>query len=106
MSEPLLDIQQIKKLLPHRYPFLMLDRVLELEAGKYCKALKNVTGNEACFQGHFPNWPLFPGVLQIEAMAQACGLAAVVTYDDITGMLPLFVGINKARFKRQVVPGV
>jgi len=100
-----LDIEQIKKMLPHRYPFLLLDRVLEVEDGKRCKALKNVTGNEPFFQGHFPGNPVMPGVLIVEAMAQACGIAAFSLEKDVSDKWLLFAGIDKARFKRPVVPG-
>jgi 3-hydroxyacyl-[acyl-carrier-protein] dehydratase len=100
-----LTIEAIKKMLPHRYPFLLLDRVLEVEEGKRCKALKNVTGNEFFFQGHFPGNPIMPGVLIVEAMAQACGIAAFSLEKDVRDKWLLFAGIDKARFKRPVVPG-
>ena len=102
-----MDIHQIRKQLPHRYPFLLVDRVLELEKGKRIKALKNVTINEPFFGGHFPNRPVMPGVLMLEAMAQAAALLAFdtagVTMDDNT--VYYFVGIDGARFKRPVEPG-
>ena len=102
----MLNLEEIKKILPHRYPFLLLDRVLELEEGKSCKALKNVTGNEQFFQGHFPGNPVMPGVLIIEAMAQAVGVTAFASQANDKGdRLVLFAGIEKARFKTPVVPG-
>ena len=103
----MMDIQEILKRLPHRYPFLLVDRVLELEKGKRILALKNVTMNEPFFSGHFPNRPVMPGVMMLEALAQA---AAILAFDD-TGVRPgddtvfYFVGIDNARFKRPVVPG-
>ncbi|MDP1567168.1 MAG: 3-hydroxyacyl-ACP dehydratase FabZ [Polaromonas sp.] len=103
----MMDIHQILKQLPHRYPFLLVDRVLELEKGKRIKALKNVTMNEPFFTGHFPHRPVMPGVLMLEAMAQAAALLAFdtvgVTPDDKT--VYYFAGIDGARFKRPVEPG-
>lgn len=102
-----MNIHQVLKHLPHRYPFLLIDRVLECEPGSHLRAIKNVSVNEPCFPGHFPNYPVFPGVLILEAMAQATGLLAFRTQgvvpDDDT--LYLFVGVDNARFKRQVEPG-
>lgn len=101
------DIQEIMRLLPHRYPFLLIDRVLSCEAGKEIVAVKNVTINEPFFGGHFPNFPVMPGVLIIEAMAQASALLAFKTF-DITradNNVFYFVGIDDARFKRPVTPG-
>ena len=102
-----MDIQKVMGLLPHRYPFLLIDRVLEMEPNKRLVALKNVTINEPFFQGHFPVKPVMPGVLIIEAMAQATGLLAMGSNPGEVGenSLYYFVGIDKARFKRQVVPG-
>jgi 3-hydroxyacyl-[acyl-carrier-protein] dehydratase len=103
----MIDIHQILKLLPHRYPILLVDRVLEIEPGKSIKALKNVTINEPFFMGHFPKHPVMPGVLVIEAMAQAAALLSFstlgMTPDDKT--IYYFAGIDGARFKRPVEPG-
>ncbi|MDR7148734.1 3-hydroxyacyl-[acyl-carrier-protein] dehydratase [Hydrogenophaga palleronii] len=103
----MMDIHEIRKQLPHRYPFLLVDRVLEIEKGKRIKAIKNVTINEPFFGGHFPNRPVMPGVLMLEAMAQAAALLAFdtagVTMDDNT--VYYFAGIDAARFKRPVEPG-
>jgi 3-hydroxyacyl-[acyl-carrier-protein] dehydratase len=103
----MMDIHQILKQLPHRYPILLVDRVLEIETGKSIKALKNVTINEPFFMGHFPKHPVMPGVLMIEAMAQAAALLSFstlgVTPDDKT--VYYFAGIDSARFKRPVGPG-
>lgn len=99
-----LDIGEIMNILPHRYPFLLLDKVEELEPGKRVVAYKNVTINEHFFQGHFPNEPVMPGVLIIEALAQA-GAVAVLSLDKFKGKVPYFAGINKARFRKKVVPG-
>ena len=103
----MLDIHQILALLPHRYPILLVDRVLELEKGKRITALKNVSINEPFFTGHFPHRPVMPGVLMLEAMAQAAALLAF----DMLGVAPddktvyYFVGVDRARFKRPVEPG-
>lgn len=100
------DIQQILARLPHRYPLLLVDRVLACEAGKEITALKNITANEPCFMGHFPERPVFPGVLILEALAQASLLLGVAsTEEDTRGMIFYFAGIDNARFKRPVVPG-
>jgi 3-hydroxyacyl-[acyl-carrier-protein] dehydratase len=102
-----MDIHKILKQLPHRYPFLLVDRVLEIDKGKTIKALKNVTINEPFFEGHFPNRPVMPGVLMIEALAQAAALLAFDAMDSAPqdDMIYYFAGINAARFKRPVVPG-
>ena len=102
-----MDIHQILKQLPHRYPFLLVDRVLSIEKGKSIKALKNVTINEPFFQGHFPHRPVMPGVLMLEALAQA---AALLEFDTLGSspsdeMVYYFAGIDGARFKRPVEPG-
>jgi 3-hydroxyacyl-[acyl-carrier-protein] dehydratase len=102
-----LDINQIKEYLPHRYPMLLVDRVLDWESGKHIRAIKNVSINEEFFNGHFPNKPVMPGVLTIEALAQAAALLAFLTMgqkpDDQA--VVYFLGIDSARFKRPVVPG-
>ncbi len=102
-----LDIRAILEHLPHRYPFLLVDRVLELEPGKRIVALKNVTINEPFFVGHFPHLPVMPGVLQIEALAQAAGILSFQTMGRVSDdqSVYYFVGIDSARFKRPVVPG-
>ena len=103
----MMDIHKILKQLPHRYPFLLVDRVLELDKGKTIKALKNVTINEPFFEGHFPHRPVMPGVLMLEALAQA---AALLSFDALNttpndGMVYYFAGIDGVRFKRPVEPG-
>lgn len=103
----MMDIHQILKKLPHRYPFLLVDRVLEVEKGKRIKALKNVTINEQFFNGHFPHRPVMPGVLMIEALAQAAALLSFETLDASPddNTVYYFAGIDGARFKRPVEPG-
>lgn len=104
MSE--LDIQEILKWLPHRYPFLLIDRVLSIETGKSLVAIKNVSFNEPFFMGHFPGRPVMPGVLILEALAQATCILTSKTYNDAPGSkLYLFAGIDNARFKQLVTPG-
>ncbi|HYH07138.1 MAG TPA: 3-hydroxyacyl-ACP dehydratase FabZ [Thermoanaerobaculia bacterium] len=100
-----LNIIEIMKLLPHRYPMLLVDRILELEEGKRIVGLKNVTANEQFFQGHFPGAPVMPGVLIVEAMAQCCAVLFLRELPDRDQKLFLFGGIDKARFRRPVVPG-
>lgn len=100
----MLDVNGIKELLPHRYPFLLVDRVVELEPGKRAVGVKNVTVNEPFFAGHFPGYPVMPGVLIIEALAQVATIS-VLSLEEYRGKLPLFAGIDRARFRRQVVPG-
>jgi 3-hydroxyacyl-[acyl-carrier-protein] dehydratase len=99
------DIQEILGLLPHRYPFLLIDRVVEFERGKRLVAIKNVTFNEPFFQGHFPGYPLMPGVLIIEAMAQAGAIIMLQEIPDREKKLAVFTGIEKAKFRRPVTPG-
>lgn len=102
-----LEINEIIKRLPHRYPFLLIDRVLDFTKGESLRAIKNVTINEPFFQGHFPHYPVMPGVLLVEAMAQACGVLSSITLDESPGdhAVYLFVGIDNARFKHPVHPG-
>ncbi len=103
----LMYIEEIEALLPHRYPFLMIDRILALVPGKTIMAIKNITANEPQFSGHFPQEPIMPGVLMIEAMAQAAGIL-VFQNDDIQvagGSAYYLTGVDKARFKRPVIPG-
>jgi len=102
-----INIHEILRILPHRYPFLLIDRVTELVCGERLVAIKNVTYNEPYFQGHFPVRPVMPGVLIIEAMAQATGVLAMKSAPETVkeNSLYYFVGIDKARFKRQVIPG-
>jgi 3-hydroxyacyl-[acyl-carrier-protein] dehydratase len=103
----MMDIHEILKKLPHRYPILLVDRVLEIEKGKRLKALKNVSINEPYFVGHFPQRPVMPGVLMVEALAQAAALLAFDTYPNgfSKNSVVYFVGIDMARFKRPVEPG-
>jgi 3-hydroxyacyl-[acyl-carrier-protein] dehydratase len=103
----MMDILEIRKYLPHRYPFLFIDRVVELTVGESIVAYKNITINEGIFEGHFPNFPVFPGVLILEAMAQACGVLGFKTMDKTPedGSIYLYAGADDVRFKRQVVPG-
>ena len=102
-----MNVNEIKKYLAHRYPFLLVDKVVDYEVGEWLTAIKNVTINEPFFEGHFPGFPVMPGVLIIEAMAQATGLLGFRTMDEqpSENMLYLFAGADKARFKRQVIPG-
>lgn len=100
----MLNIDQIKELIPHRYPFLLVDKIVELEEGKKAIGIKNVSANEPFFQGHFPNYPLMPGVLIVEAMAQV-GAVAMMSLEENKGKLGVFAGIDKVRFKKQVRPG-
>jgi len=104
---PMMDIHQILHYLPHRYPFLLIDRILELEAGHHITALKNVTYNEPYFSGHFPERPVMPGVILIEAMAQAAGVLAFVTqeHEDPREVSYFLAGVDNVRFKQIVYPG-
>jgi beta-hydroxyacyl-ACP dehydratase FabZ len=100
-----LNIIEIMKLLPHRYPMLLVDRILELEPDKRVVGLKNVSANEQFFQGHFPGAPVMPGVLIVEAMAQCCAVLFLRDLPDRESKLFLFGGIDKARFRKPVIPG-
>ena len=99
------DIEAIRKILPHRYPFLMIDRVLEVREGEFCKAVKNVTINEPIFEGHFPEMAVFPGVLQLEAMAQTSAFIIDSVMQEDHGLMAFYAGVNNAKFRKQVVPG-
>lgn len=99
------DIQEIMGLLPHRYPFLLIDKVVEFEPQKRLVAIKNVTINEPFFQGHFPGYPIMPGVLVVEAMAQAGGIIMTAAMHDRDKKLVVFSGIERAKFRRPIVPG-
>lgn len=100
-----MDINQILSILPHRYPFLLIDRVVEMERKKRIVAIKNVTINEPFFKGHFPDFPIMPGVLIVEAMAQTGGALLLTEVEDRASKLIVFTGIDRARFRRPVVPG-
>ena len=99
-----LNIKQIQEIIPHRYPFLFVDRIENLEPGKKATGYKNVTINEYFFQGHFPEEPVLPGVIMIEALAQV-GAVALLSVEEFKGKIAYFGGINKAKFRRKVVPG-
>ena len=103
-----MDIKEIQRILPHRYPFLLVDRIIEIELGKKIVGIKNVSINEPFFQGHFPGYPVMPGVLIIEAMAQVGGVLAFKSVEakmDISNKLVYFTGIDKAKFRKPVIPG-
>lgn len=100
----MLDVDGIKKIIPHRPPFLLVDKILELEEGKRAVGIKNVAANEYYFAGHFPDYPVMPGVLIIEALAQV-GAVAILSIEENKGKIAFFAGIDKVRFKRQVRPG-
>jgi len=101
----MMDIMEIREILPHRYPFLLVDRILEIDPGKRIVGLKNVTINEEFFQGHFPSQPVMPGVLIIEAMAQVGGVLMLGAIENRAEKLAYFMGIDDARFRKPVVPG-
>lgn len=99
-----LDVLEIKKLLPHRYPFLLLDRITAIQPGHSAVGYKNLTANEQFFEGHFPNKPIMPGVLMVEALAQL-GCVALLSHDDFKGKLGVFTGIEGVKFRQMVIPG-
>lgn len=102
----IMDIRKIMEILPHRFPFLLVDRVVEYEAGNFIRAYKNVSFDEPFFQGHFPGVPIMPGVLILEALAQTGGLLAAVSLENsLDNKLFLFTGLNNVKFRRQVIPG-
>jgi 3-hydroxyacyl-[acyl-carrier-protein] dehydratase len=101
---PIMNISEIMERIPHRYPFLLIDRILEFEPGKRAVGIKNVTINEWFFQGHFPDTPIMPGVLILEALAQL-GAAIVLSCQENEGKIAVFAGVDKLRFRKQVVPG-
>jgi 3-hydroxyacyl-[acyl-carrier-protein] dehydratase len=103
MSEKVMEIEEIKKYIPHRYPFLFVDRVIDIQENGLT-AIKNVTGNEYFFQGHFPDYPVMPGVLQLEALAQASALFVIQKYNLVNKPV-YFMAIDKVKFRAQVVPG-
>ncbi|MDT8446015.1 MAG: 3-hydroxyacyl-ACP dehydratase FabZ [bacterium] len=103
--ESVLDILEIRKRLKHRYPFLLIDRVIELVEGESCTAIKNISINEAIFQGHFPEMPIFPGVLIVEAMAQCAGIAGYTLHADAEKDLSYFAGFDNVKFRVPVTPG-
>ncbi|WP_246301746.1 3-hydroxyacyl-ACP dehydratase FabZ [Granulicella arctica] len=100
-----MDVLEIMSILPHRYPFLLIDRILEIERRVSIVAIKNVTASEPHFQGHFPDYPIMPGVLMVEAIAQAGGTLLLTEVPDRANKLMLFTGIDNAKFRRPVVPG-
>ena len=101
---PILDVNEIRRILPHRYPFLLVDRILELEPGRIV-GIKNVTANEPFFPGHFPDFPVMPGVLIVEAMAQTAGVLVLKSIPDRESKLVFLVSIESAKFRKPVVPG-
>lgn len=103
-DESMMDVRQIKQIIPHRYPFLLVDKIIEIEEGKRVVGIKNVTVNEPFFQGHFPEYPVMPGVLILEALAQT-GAIAVLGQEENKGKIGFLAGVDKCRFKQQVKPG-
>lgn len=105
MNPASLNLEEILKILPHRYPFLLVDRILEIEPGHHVRGLKNVTFNEGFFQGHFPGRPVMPGVLILEALGQTGGVLAYSTFPETDGRIIYFMSLDKVKFRRPVVPG-
>jgi len=103
-EQTILESVDIQRIIPHRYPFLLVDRIIELEAGKRAVGIKNVSIGEPFFQGHFPDYPVMPGVLIVEAIAQV-GAVAMLQLEEYRGKIAFFAGLDKVRFKRQVKPG-
>ena len=99
-----LNTQEIMKIIPHRHPFLLIDKVEDYEPGQYCIAYKNITYDESFFRGHFPEYPITPGVLMVEALAQA-GAVAILSQEEFKGKIAVFAGIDNCKFKRQILPG-
>ncbi|MBO4242397.1 MAG: 3-hydroxyacyl-ACP dehydratase FabZ [Clostridiales bacterium] len=99
-----LDIKGIMEIIPHRHPFLLIDKVEDYEPGQYCIAYKNITYDESFFRGHFPEYPITPGVLMVEALAQA-GAVAILSQEEFKGKIAVFAGIDNCKFKRQILPG-
>ena len=99
-----LTTTEIMKIIPHRHPFLLIDKVEDYEPGQYCIAYKNITYDESFFRGHFPEYPITPGVLMVEALAQA-GAVAILSQEEFKGKIAVFAGIDNCKFKKQIVPG-
>ena len=99
-----LDLKGIMEIIPHRHPFLLIDKVEDYEPGQYCIACKNITYDESFFRGHFPEYPITPGVLMVEALAQT-GAVAILSQEEFKGKIAVFAGIDNCKFKRQILPG-
>lgn len=105
MADKILYIEDIKKLIPHRFPMLLVDKVIDYEPGEFGVAIKCVTGNESFFEGHFPKKPVMPGVMMIEALAQTGGIVTALAQEDLTDKVVFFMSIDNVKFRTQVVPG-